>query len=55
MTSNGAIYSRTQADKRFFTLLKKHFDSELVMDDKEGEREKYQREGVTLSRLRRRK
>jgi hypothetical protein len=44
-----------KADKRFFTMLKKHFDSEIVDDDKEGERERYQKEGVTLLRLKRRK
>jgi len=36
-------------------MLKKHFDSEIVEDDKEGEREIYQKEGVTLLRLKRRK
>jgi hypothetical protein len=36
-------------------MLKKHFDSEIVDDDKEGERERYQKEGVTLLRLKRRK
>lgn len=44
-----------KADKRFFTMLKKHFDSIIVEDDKPGEREIYQREGVTLLRLKRRK
>lgn len=44
-----------QADKRFFALLKKHFDSAPVEDDKPGEKERYNREGVTLSRLTRRK
>ncbi len=28
-----------QADKRFFLMLKKHFDSVVVMDDREEERE----------------
>ncbi|KAL1409786.1 Protein-lysine N-methyltransferase efm6 [Vanrija albida] len=46
---------RRKADKRFFALLKKHFDSIVVDDDKEGEREKYNREGVMLWRLRRRR
>lgn len=36
-------------------MLKKHFDSEIVEDDKEGESERYQKEGVTLLRLKRRK
>jgi hypothetical protein len=36
-------------------MLKKYFDSEVVGDDKPGERERYQREGVTLLRLTRRK
>lgn len=44
-----------QADKRFFALLKKHFDSAPVEDDRPGERERYNREGVTLSRLVRRR
>jgi hypothetical protein len=44
-----------KADKRFFGLLKKHFDSEIVEDDKPGEKDVYQREGVTLLRLKRRK
>jgi hypothetical protein len=34
-------------------MLKKHFDSEPVADD--PERERYNREGVTLLRLRRRR
>jgi hypothetical protein len=36
-------------------MLKKHFDSEIVMDDKPGAKEIYTREGVTLLRLTRRK
>lgn len=36
-------------------MLKKHFDSEIVGDDKLGEREMYQKEGVTLLRLNRKK
>jgi len=36
-------------------LLKKHFDSKVVLDDRPGERERYGREGVTLMRLKRRK
>ena len=36
-------------------MLKKHFDSEIVEDDKEGERERYHKEGVTLLRLKRKK
>ena len=44
-----------QADKRFFILLKKHFDSGAVTDDREGEKERYGREGVSLVRLRRRR
>ncbi|KAK8850368.1 hypothetical protein IAR55_004286 [Kwoniella newhampshirensis] len=46
---------RRKADKRFFAMLRKHFDQEIVLDDKEGERERYGREGVTLMRLRRRR
>ncbi|WVQ86031.1 hypothetical protein IAT38_008199 [Cryptococcus sp. DSM 104549] len=46
---------RRKADKRFFALLKKHFTQEIVLDDKEGERERYGREGVSLVHLRRRK
>ncbi|GFZ48270.1 Putative protein N-methyltransferase [Saitozyma sp. JCM 24511] len=45
---------RRKADRRFFQMLKKHFDSEIVDDDRPGERERYQREGVTLLRLTRR-
>ncbi|BEI80123.1 hypothetical protein CcaverHIS002_0106520 [Cutaneotrichosporon cavernicola] len=44
---------RRKADKRFFMMLKKHFDSEPVLDD--PERERYNREGVRLLRLRRRR
>ncbi|GMK54392.1 hypothetical protein CspeluHIS016_0109780 [Cutaneotrichosporon spelunceum] len=44
---------RRKADKRFFAMLKKHFDSEPVADD--PARETYNREGVTLLRLRRRR
>jgi len=36
-------------------MLKKHFELEIVGDDKEGERERYQKEGVTLLRLTRKK
>jgi len=36
-------------------MLKKHFDSEIVGDDKPGEREMYQKKGVTLLRLKRKK
>ncbi|ORY35866.1 putative methyltransferase-domain-containing protein [Naematelia encephala] len=46
---------RRKADKRFFALLKKHFDQEMVMDDKKGERERYGRDGVSLLRLTRRR
>lgn len=42
-----------QADKRFFALLKKHFTSEPVEDDRPGAREVYNREGVSLLRLKR--
>ncbi|TXT06135.1 hypothetical protein VHUM_03608 [Vanrija humicola] len=44
---------RRKADKRFFAMLKKHFDWTVVEDD--IEREKYNREGVMLWRLRRRR
>ncbi|WVR08455.1 hypothetical protein IAU60_005510 [Kwoniella sp. DSM 27419] len=46
---------RRKADKRFFTMLKKHFDQHIVEDDRPGEKERYTREGVTLMRLVRRK
>ncbi|WVQ95716.1 hypothetical protein IAU59_002815 [Kwoniella sp. CBS 9459] len=46
---------RRKADKRFFAMLKKHFDQHVVDDDKPGERERYNREGVSLMRLVRRK
>lgn len=46
---------RRKADKRFWQMLRKHFDSEYVDDDKPGAREVYQREGVNLLRLKRRK
>jgi hypothetical protein len=36
-------------------MLKRHFDSAIVDNDKEGERERYQKEGVTLLRLQRKK
>jgi hypothetical protein len=36
-------------------MLKKHFSSTPVEDDKVGEREKYNSEGITLLRLQRRK
>lgn len=55
MSNAGPIADTKQADKRFFALLKKHFDSEVVEDDKPGEREIYQRDGVTLLKLKRRK
>ncbi|KAL7422624.1 Protein-lysine N-methyltransferase efm6 [Cryptotrichosporon argae] len=45
---------RRKADKRFFAMLKKHFISEDITDDRPGERDRYNREGVTLSRVRRR-
>lgn len=54
-TQSKVIRLTFQADKRFFTMLKKHFDSIVVEDDQPGEREVYQREGVTLLRLKRRK
>ncbi|WVN89569.1 uncharacterized protein L203_104796 [Cryptococcus depauperatus CBS 7841] len=44
---------RRKADKRFFIMLKKHFTLTPVDDDKDSER--YQREGVTLMKLKRRK
>lgn len=40
-----------QADMRFFKMLKKHFSSSPVEDDRPGERERYEREGVKLMRL----
>ncbi|OCF33594.1 hypothetical protein I316_04667 [Kwoniella heveanensis BCC8398] len=46
---------RRKADKRFFAMLKKHFDQHMVDDDRPGERERYNREGVSLMRLVRRK
>ena len=45
----------SQADKRFFTMLKKHFDSKPVEDDRPGEKERYTRDGVSLIRLTRRR
>jgi hypothetical protein len=36
---------------RFFKLLHKHFVSSLVVDDRPGEKERYEREGVKLMRL----
>ena len=42
-----------QADKRFFALLKKHFQWEMVDDDRPGAREVYEKEGVSLMRLKR--
>ncbi|WWD20541.1 hypothetical protein CI109_105017 [Kwoniella shandongensis] len=45
---------RRKADKRFFAMLRKHFDQEMVLDDREGEKELYSREGITLMRLKRR-
>ncbi|WVF68137.1 hypothetical protein IAT40_002900 [Kwoniella sp. CBS 6097] len=46
---------RRKADKRFFAMLKKHFDQQIVEDDKPGAREIYNRQGVSLMRLVRRK
>ncbi|KAK1922927.1 putative methyltransferase-domain-containing protein [Papiliotrema laurentii] len=46
---------RRKADKRFFTMLKKHFDSKPVEDDRPGEKERYTRDGVSLIRLTRRR
>ncbi|EIN10826.1 hypothetical protein PUNSTDRAFT_51401 [Punctularia strigosozonata HHB-11173 SS5] len=43
---------RRKADKRFFTLLKKHFDWEEVEGD--PDKQTYNREAITLLRLRRR-
>ena len=40
-----------QADVRFFKMLAKHFSSTPVTDDRPGEKEKYEREGVKLLRL----
>ncbi|KAJ9120126.1 hypothetical protein QFC22_003024 [Naganishia vaughanmartiniae] len=40
-----------EADARFFKMLAKHFSSSQVDDDRPGEREKYEREGVKLLRL----
>ncbi|RXK41722.1 hypothetical protein M231_00957 [Tremella mesenterica] len=45
---------RRKADKRFFSLLKHHFYMNHVDDDRPNEREKYQREGISLLRLHRR-
>ncbi|KAL9934501.1 hypothetical protein V8E36_006957 [Tilletia maclaganii] len=39
---------RRKADKRFFTLLKKHFDFEHVADDDPAYREQYHKEGTQL-------
>lgn len=40
-----------QADARFFKMLSKHFKAQPVEDDRPGEREKYERQGVKLLRL----
>ncbi|KAK0566388.1 Protein-lysine N-methyltransferase efm6 [Tilletia horrida] len=42
---------RRKADKRFFTLLKKHFHFDHVDDDDAGRREVYNREGTQLLRV----
>lgn len=42
---------RRKADMRFFKMLHRHFKSQAVEDDRPGEREKYEREGVRLMRL----
>ncbi|WVW81088.1 hypothetical protein I302_103079 [Kwoniella bestiolae CBS 10118] len=46
---------RRKADKRFFAMLKKHFNQFPVDDDKPGAKEVYSREGVSLMRLVRKK
>ena len=46
---------RRKADRRFFGMLKKHFDSVHVEDDRPGAREVYAREGVSLLLLTRRR
>ena len=54
-TMFGWSHSSRKADKRFFVMLRKHFDSETVMDDKAEEMELYRRDAVSLVRLKRRK
>ncbi|WWD08522.1 hypothetical protein V865_006634 [Kwoniella europaea PYCC6329] len=46
---------RRKADKRFFAMLKKHFNQFTVEDDKPGAKDVYGREGVSLIRLVRKK
>lgn len=45
---------RRKADKRFFILLKKKFDTENVTDDDPARADKYRRQGTHLLRLYRR-
>jgi hypothetical protein len=40
-----------QADAHFFKMLSKHFSATPVTDDRPGEKEKYERQGVKLLRL----
>ncbi|WWC92091.1 uncharacterized protein L201_007045 [Kwoniella dendrophila CBS 6074] len=46
---------RRKADKRFFAMLKKHFNQFIIEDDKPGEKEIYNRQGVSLVKLVRKK
>ncbi|WRT70527.1 uncharacterized protein IL334_007525 [Kwoniella shivajii] len=46
---------RRNADKRFFSMLKKHFDQITIQDDKIGEKDMYGKQGVSLIKLVRRK
>ncbi|WWC65444.1 uncharacterized protein I303_108062 [Kwoniella dejecticola CBS 10117] len=46
---------RRKADKRFFMMLKKHFNQYTVEDDRPGQKEVYNRQGVSLVRLVRKK
>jgi len=46
---------RRKADKRFFQMLHKHFMSTAVDDDRPGQQEIYERDGVKLMRLVRKK
>lgn len=43
---------RRKADKRFFTLLRKHFDFDDVDDDDAVRTEAYRRQGLRLYRIR---
>ncbi|WWC72379.1 uncharacterized protein I206_106341 [Kwoniella pini CBS 10737] len=46
---------RRKADKRFFIMLKKYFNQYIIEDDKSGEKEIYNRQGVNLVKLVRKK